>query len=381
MDINDDKPKSTIEDMRSIYSTIENKLITLINTELFNNLSVNLEKWKPMQLGLIKRAEVNNKISNYLSNVAKGLKYANTNIANELNIKTKDLEDESKKALKSLLVSGKTYYKQSVNKVYSLAKTKDLKFAILEQAKEGFDKGLAVPTKSGRLYEYKSYMEMRARTAISTEITNQQLEVNKIAKNVFFICSSFEDCAEDHAKYQGQIYYDDRFLSYGFEKEKIKEIKDVIRNKKMLSIQQVMNNKPYLTTRPNCRHRFMPITMQQALGNTTNLLKRLHLYTGKYDDDKYKMSQDLRYCERNIRKYKDMAENFSIMGLKHPNKSADELSNYYLTLSSQWEKRANKVIKVAKNSGYSLQRDFERETRKTIIQDLGAKYFNIPFKK
>ena len=60
----------------------------------------------------------------------------------------------------------------------------------------------------------------------------------------------------------------------------------------------------WLGTRPNCRHRFVPITIEQAGGNIDNLLNSLHLKKGTYRDGKYQATQKLRYIERNIRNNK-----------------------------------------------------------------------------
>ena len=357
----------TSEAMREMFDRIENNLISLVNTELYGNLSLDNEKWEKVQLGINKKIDINNKIGAYLKVARKVMNNATSNISKKYDINVKNFDKEMNRSFKNLATTTMNFYKTQVKQVYSIAsKVLPIREAIIKQAVEGFDKGLSVPTKSGRLYEYKSYMEMKLRTTISSEISQKQMDINLIAKNVFFVCSYFQDSEPLHAKYQGKVYYDDRYKSFGLPKEYIAECEKLIKSKRMLSVQQVRDNKPYLTTRPNCRHRFVPISLKQASGNISQTLQKLKLINGKYEEQKYKNSQDLRYCERNIRKYKDIANNLELLGKKNPNQTIDKQREKYLKIVKGWEQRANDVVKKSNNT---LKRYEHREVRDFLFND------------
>lgn len=367
----ENKINDASELIREFYEKAENGLIKMLNLALYEKLNFNEKEWKVFQLGLKRQKDINGKIGFYLKSTKEDLKKVIDNVAKDLKISPNELNKEIDKSTSQLSKSANKYFKHSVNKVVTIApKYNTIRDAIIQQAIDGFDNGLTIFSKKGRRYEYKSYMDMMTRTTINNEIIKNQLELNVTTKNPFWLCNFFKDCAPDHKDFQGKIYFDERYKSFGFDENKLKIIEDLIKSKKMLSIQQVKDNKPYLTTRPNCRHKFMPISINQALGNTNELLKKLKMTTGNYEEKQYKMSQDLRYCERNIRKYKDLANNFEAMGIKHPSKSVDEVKDHYGKLVKEWEKRADGV--VDKSNG-NLTRYKMRESRKFYLRGVKDK--------
>lgn len=81
---------------------------------------------------------------------------------------------------------------------------------------------------------------------------------------VFYVCSVFKDCAKDHLAYQGKLYY-----AAGWE-ERVpaadrSRISRFIEKKKLMCIDDVCFDYPYLVTRPNCRHRFSSVSVKDAL--------------------------------------------------------------------------------------------------------------------
>jgi len=84
---------------------------------------------------------------------------------------------------------------------------------------------------------------------------------------IFVIISKHDDCAEDHLKYQGKIYYD-RFWRNKVSDEKTrKAINIFISKNKLKSFQWVINKPVWMITRPNCRHYFKSISVKEALNN------------------------------------------------------------------------------------------------------------------
>lgn len=77
---------------------------------------------------------------------------------------------------------------------------------------------------------------------------------------VFYQLSTHEDCAEDHAPYQGHIFINEDAAT--------EEQKDFARIHNIPSIHEMMFNEPFLTTRRNCKHVFLPVPTDEVLNNS-----------------------------------------------------------------------------------------------------------------
>lgn len=249
-----------------------------------------------------------------------------------------------------------------------------LKRDLLKATQHGIDRMPKI-RKNGRNYGYKEYMEMRVRTDLAHELGELQLKVGGEAGRVFYICNVFEDSADDHAPFQGRYYYDMRYKSFGYDDDTIKKIEDGIRKLKIMPLQHVRDKKPFLTTRPNCRHTFTPVSIEQALEIDGHKMARdLGITTGSYKDAKYKATQDLRYMERQIRKYEYKwrmykqtagATTDKTLMRELVEKQGQEYAKYM-----KWRKL--RKAHVAKHA--HLKTDERREARDTILNDLGVKY-------
>lgn len=95
----------------------------------------------------------------------------------------------------------------------------------------------------------------------------------------FFLCSSHIDPAEDHKDWEGKMYFDEDWKKYVREKPIRKKISAYIHNRKLRSVQWVCGEPVYMITRPNCRHYFTKIGIEEALGDSPkNLVKKHKLY-------------------------------------------------------------------------------------------------------
>ena len=276
-------------------------------------------------------------------------------------INPKPLTDKNEKLSKLLVASAMKQFIMSQATVKRLAKTIPIENAIFEQTQKGIRNALPVNV-NGRNYGYKEYMEMNVRTTIQQEIGEQQLETGKAANVVFYISNVFGDSADDHADYQGQIYYDERYKSFNLNADIKTRIKEFIATNKIKSVQWVRDKPVYLTTRPNCRHTLTPISIDQALGNKPKeLVRALQLQKGSYKDKNYQLTQEQRYNERMIRKFKARAEANDKLGY---DSRQDKLR------MRQWQSRQRQLIKA----NPQLERDYRRETRGILLTDLGARY-------
>lgn len=370
----DNKTLDIFEAMNELYESVQNNLILICNKQLFKNLKS--KNWKDIQLSKQSIKELKELLNTKAKKMLEDIEESTLNAFKVAGIKPgKTLVATNKKVMGVLIGSARQYYKGMVTKIWRLHKTDDLYDDILRNSKIGFENGLAITT-GGRNYEYKAFMEMKVRTTISNQIVEQQMELNEETQNVFFIVNSFADCADDHKHLQGKIYYDDRYKAFALPKEVKEQITNIINQKKLMSMQDAIEKPNWLTTRPNCRHRFVPITIEQALGDTNALLEKLKLKKGTYKDWKYELSQELRYIERTIRKHKATLNYYEQIYKTGQNSKVLPYIKKYKDLVKKWQKKARLLVEKANSRGYDLERDYRKETRKVIVKDLGVKYNN-----
>lgn len=299
-----------------------------------------------------------------------------------------------------LVNSGDRYRKAAFKNILYSTKTKPLYEAIFKQTQIGINKGLKIAIRSKKpnseetvikYWNYKSYMEMNVRTTIAHEITENMQKAGESNQVVFYITNHFGDCAKDHAPYQDKMYYDRNWESFNFSEEMKEKISKFISSRGLKSMQEVRDSAPYLTTRPNCRHIFNAITVEEALGSSVkNLQEELGIKRGTYKSSKYIASQNLRNAERTIRKYKTRLEQNTKLKQASNDSNLKQLYANQISKDTQllraWQRIANDIVSKAnkennltKQDVDYLKRDLRRENPKLIVQDLGARY-NTPNK-
>lgn len=382
--------KERIDDLVDIlgeeFANLENTFVISNNKQLAKYIE-NPEKWKAQQLknrlgykkALINEARSQIEQLNEKTEKVYLLSYKEvdkeTIKVSETEIDASKLPDDAKKSILAMKKfnaeqvvklanqSFKEYTKEV--KIISSYKTPDEFYDVIKnQFKQGIQNGMKVAYKDGRVMNWKSYMEMNVRTTLSQEMTERQMKVGGRVGQVFYIVDSFSDCADDHADYQGKIYYNE-------EADIPKEAQDYIDQNGILSMQEVANNVPFLTTRPNCRHNFHAIPLSEVLTTPTDkILEDNGFKYGEYEAKNYEALQEQRYNERQIRKWKMTAENNRLVADQTNQadlltiKNADDKVKY-------WQSRQRQLIK--ENKGV-LERDYERESAKTMIYNLGVKY-------
>ena len=126
--------------------------------------------------------------------------------------------------------------------------------------------------------------------------------INKLKNsiNIFYLCSEHSDCAKDHIKYQGKLYIDKdwenslRYLSIFADNDVSKNIIDnliievnrYLEKRNIQTIQWVLGKPVYMTTRPNCRHFFIPLSCGEVLStySINKLIDKHHLHFSKGGD-------------------------------------------------------------------------------------------------
>jgi len=340
-------------EMRQIFEAAENNMLVISNVELTKDSSLA----KKRQAIINKRLKVAKIVDKQIAKTTNSPEF----IKETRKFTTLMLDEATKEAMKT------------AKKINRLESVDEIQRSIYKQTQKGINQGIKIRTKRGKV-GYKEYMEMKVRTNIQSEISEKQLQIGAKAKIVFYIVNEFADCADDHAEYQGKIYYDERWQTFGFTPEAEQKIAKRILDKRMISIQNARNNPPYLTTRPNCRHSFKPIPIDTALNvDNRKILDDNKWSTGTYKSSNYLATQQQRTNERQIRKFKA--------------KSAINMQMYNKTNNPQFLQQArrsnfiyrkyrDKQIKLLK-SNPDLQRDYRRESTNVLVNDLGVKY-NMP---
>ena len=110
------------------------------------------------------------------------------------------------------------------------------------------------------------------------QVVKEQLNSNE---HIFFICSVHQHPAEDHKDYQGQIFVD-RFWRQKVSGMQYYAVLSYIKNHNTVTVQQIMKEPVYLTTRPYCKHYFIPLDTYTVLHTSQKKLAERHrvpLYT------------------------------------------------------------------------------------------------------
>ena len=382
--------KERIDDLVDIlgeeYSRIENTFVIRNNQQLMKYLD-NPKSWKEKQLAsrgslkreLIRTARERVKVLNDKAEKVFLLTYKeidkDTIEITENEIVAKDIPSDALEQIKKIKKfnaeqviklanqSLKTYTK-TVRIIDSLSTPDDLYDTIKKQIPKGVQNGIKVAYKDGKEHSWKSYMEMNVRTTIHQEATQRQMSVGAKVGQIFYICDSFGDCAPDHADYQGKIYYNEQAPIS-------EEVQKYIDDNNILSMQEVTNGEPFLTSRPNCRHNFHAIPTSQVLTESREeILEKEGFKHGDYKGSNYEALQRQRYNERQIRKWKLVEENAKRIKKETGIDNSAEISKAHRKVVG-WQQRQRELISENKDV---LKRQYDRENAKVIVNNLGVRY-------
>lgn len=130
---------------------------------------------------------------------------------------------------------------------------------------------------------------------------------------IFYLASSHNDSAADHIDYQGKVYIDDKWKYMVQGKNLQKMIQSFISKNHIKTLQWVVGKPVWFITRPNCRHYFKAITIEDALTKDATTLVRnhkMHRAVGNEDMKPIWHSTNKTWYTRNnieniIKKYQD----------------------------------------------------------------------------
>lgn len=408
--------KDTIDDISDIINekleAIYNTAVTMANVSLLNHYKDDVKVWKKRQINDLPKLkkEVNTLIKKEIKPLLRAIEVAvllSYKVADDtfkdidinqhkIEVRANKIAEKRINTLKSSIVKTLNKLPNSIEKAQmknitqvanKMPKTmnKDridaLYNGIVKQTQQGVANTPKIIYKNGRQMGFREYMDMNVRTTFQKDAGDFQLQAGHDAGLIFYLCSYHSDCANDHVDYQGKIYVDEDWESVVSEEMRTK-VQDYIDAHKVDTIQNVRDGEPYLTTRPNCRHYFTPMNTEEVLGSSVKkMLKDNNMEKGTYDKQNYIDLQKQRYGERQIRKYKSDLEQQKIMLEKTPvgeqRNAIQSQINKDQAKIRQYQKDVRELVKNNK----ALDRDYNRENPKILVNDLGYRYKVDYYKK
>lgn len=321
----------------------------------------------------------NNAFRDFKDNSTEIIKKAKNEVKASLqNDKTVNLDNKQVKALTKDVNKGLLYLQQdAINQYQKFLNTVTYKVHAADELKEQLAKHIAsglnigvvykeeqkryIDPKTGeeklskpfrKQYAFDTYFEMKARTEIQKDIGQNMVTAGQESGVVFYISAFFGDCAPDHAELNGKLFCDEKWESLA-PKDRVDEIRDYINSNKIMTVQEAMGEPYYYTTRPNCRHYFQFISIDEVLGAKTekqvNELREENglNFGGKYQPDKYMALQEQRTNERKIRAEKAKLQDLELQRKLEPD---------------------NKDLQIKINNSKSNIKVYQSEQRKLTTQ-------------
>ena len=134
---------------------------------------------------------------------------------------------------------------------------------------------------------------------VANKVEQRRKEENlkeTISEGVFFLCSSHINPAKDHEDHEGKVYVSAHWEERCTDKEEQKKVRAYIRNRNIQTVEYITGPPVYMIFRPNCKHYFVPLSIEETLTHSANSLLRRH---GAY----MPVPQTMSYEERQYRKY------------------------------------------------------------------------------
>ncbi|MCM1556761.1 MAG: phage minor capsid protein [Anaeroplasma bactoclasticum] len=383
-----DKGDNVAKILGDMMQETSNRLLSTTFDRLLVNSGQGEKAWYQSQISSLNAFKL--QVDKMAEEEKKRLLKANKQGLKELNLTQKQNTKISKEINKGINDLKKSVISSYVNNVASInASAKVLKSNVAESLYKNIRDKIEqtqnygiVAYKNGRGVRWENYMEMKVRTDIQNDITKNMIKAGAEAGNVFFIAAYFGDCAKDHVEAQGKIYVDENWETNA-PKARLEEIANYISAKNIKTVQEISEGEPYLTTRPNCRHFFQMISIDEVLGikNEKDLNSKREEFdlnfNGKYKPDKYKALTEQRYNERNIRHWKGKLEADQKLLDKMPSTIPERerlLLSSRITLDKRkirdWQLKQRQLIKA--NSEF-LERDYSREVYNKMHSDFGIK--------
>lgn len=118
-----------------------------------------------------------------------------------------------------------------------------------------------------------------------------------LGEGIFYLCSSHTHCAEGHKDFQGKVYVSGNWRERCPDSRTRKRVASYIRNHNCLTVEEIVGDPVYMTTRPNCRHYFVEVGVEEVMRSSAkSMLKRRDMVHAGVNS--YEYSQYRNYYER-----------------------------------------------------------------------------------
>lgn len=147
---------------------------------------------------------------------------------------------------------------------------------------------------------YDAVLSAGRRVYASQELRIKKNVVRAHPESIFFLCSKHNSPADDHKDYQGKIYVD-RFWRTKVSGSEYTAVLQYIKDNDIVTVQEIMGEPVWLTTRKYCRHILIPVPINEVLEKTNKeLLNEYNEKHGeKYTPEKYYALRSKIYSEIN----------------------------------------------------------------------------------
>lgn len=173
------------------------------------------------------------------------------------------------------------------------------------------------------------------------------IEKNRYLENprIFYLASWHKDSASDHKDYQGKIYIDEKWMKH-VSKEKQEEVLKWLKTHPTKTIQWVTGKPVWFVTRPNCRHYFKELEIDDVISTSVSSLLKEHNMESAIGKREYlqtishSMSRewfnDVRNAELLVDKYRNRLILHEAMWKEHPNQVLSNAIKKDTMLIKKW---------------------------------------------
>ena len=116
-------------------------------------------------------------------------------------------------------------------------------------------------------------------------------------EGIFYLCSSHTHCAEGHKDFQGKVYVSENWRERCPDSRTRRRVASYIRNHGCRTVEEIVGDPVYMVTRPNCRHYFVELDIEEVMHSGVKKLLKNHdmVHAGV---NSYEYGQYRNYYER-----------------------------------------------------------------------------------
>lgn len=117
------------------------------------------------------------------------------------------------------------------------------------------------------------------------------------SEGIFYLCSCHTRCAEGHKDFQGKVYVSENWRERCPDSHTRRRVASYIRNHRCMTVEEAVGDPVYMVTRPNCRHYFMELGIEEVMHSSAKAMLKRHgmIKTGV---NSYEYGQYRNYYER-----------------------------------------------------------------------------------